>query len=92
MRPNQETGGRTPPDHWHADEIGLGLMVAPPAQPQAEPRQRLICRRGREDFLFFRVRNQHFVRRHHRDRQVPEVAQERRTVVLGLTGWYCRSL
>ena len=85
--PNQETGSSAPPDDRRADQIVLGLPVAPPAHPQAEPHQRPICRRGREDVFFVRG-DERIVRRHHCDAQSPKVAQERRTVALGLAQWY----
>lgn len=82
-----EADGGAPPDDGRADEIVLGLLVAPAAHAQAEPHQRPIRRLGREDVLFVRVRDERVVRRHHRDVQMPKVAQEWRAVELDLARW-----
>ena len=84
-----QADGGTPPDDGRANQVILALHVRPGAHAQADPQQRPIRWQGREDVILVWVWYEGVVRGHHRDIQVPKVAQERRAVEFGVTRGHC---
>lgn len=84
-----ETASAAPPDDWRSEQVVLSLCIAPSAHAQPQAHERPVERLGREDILLVRIRDEGVVRRHHRNVEMPEVAQERRLVELRVAGGNC---
>lgn len=72
-----KTDSAAPPDDWRAKKVILRLTISPTAHAQTDAEERPVSWLGREDIFFVRIGNECVVGRHHRNVEVPEVAQER---------------
>ena len=72
-----ETRATAPPDDGRAEEVVLRLIVAPAAHAKAKSEEGPVGWLRSEDVVLVRVRDESVVRCHHRDVEMPEVAEER---------------
>lgn len=79
--------GRGPPVHERiAEQEVLDRIIVPAAHPQADVQNRPLPELGREVILLIRIGHERVIRRHHRDVEMDEVAQERRPVAARVAG------
>ena len=87
---NEQTKSTSPPDDRRSHQVVLDLSVSPTTHPQTEMEERPVKRFGGEDIFLVRVGNESVVGCHHRHIEMPEVAQERRSVELGIASRHCQ--